>query len=138
MTGMTILPRHVTTIFTDRPGDHHKPDEFEFRVVILHQAAITLAIGGVLKPVKPGEVARMLTPLWNISHRLAAQADTRTAVLILRMLYYWNIARSELLLSDYTPNNDARSKRRCGPVLWRPQRDHTRIHRETWRQCLMG
>ena len=119
MTGMTVRPRHVTTIFTDRPGDHHKPDEFEFRVVILHQAAITLAIGGGLKPVKPGEVARMLTPLWNISHLLATQADTRTAVLILRMLYYWNIARSELLLSDYTPNNGARSrsKRGCGLVL---------------------
>ena len=58
---MTVLPRHVTiyilpvvlVIITSLMSAN-------FRVVILHQAAITLAIGGVLKPVKLGEVAGML------------------------------------------------------------------------------
>jgi len=33
-------------------------DSDEFRVAVLHQAAPTPTIGGVLKPVKPGKKSR--------------------------------------------------------------------------------
>lgn len=52
----------------------------EFRVAILHQAAATPAIGGISKPVKPGELKPLTFPTlggnishWPLSRRIQGQ-----------------------------------------------------------------
>jgi len=72
----------------------------EFRVAVLHQAAATPAIGGVLKPAKPGKVVGMPRLLRITSHSMGVQGDTRTAVPISRTLCSWNLAKSEIQQSS--------------------------------------
>jgi hypothetical protein len=78
----------------------------EFRVAVLHQAAATPAIGGVLKPAKQGMSLRRdgnnlrFISLSDWSCYIKIQGDTRTAVLTWHTLYSRNPVRGRVCPSN--------------------------------------
>jgi hypothetical protein len=103
----------------------------QFRVAVLHQAAATPAIRGILKPVKPGEFKLLgcCTFGGNISHWLLSRRiqgqQRRSCVCAVP-----GISReANSSYQAYYTRDDARSVRGGRLVLWRSQGDHTRSHR---------
>jgi hypothetical protein len=84
----------------------HITSQDEFRVAVLHQAAATPAIGGVLKPAKQGMPFRRgngntsVFLAFLIGLVLNFQGDTRTAVLTWHTLSSKNPVRGRLCPSN--------------------------------------